>query len=81
MERVIEQRLEMPTQLVQDVTLNLERLDADFDTPGLPSLNEAVCNLAERLENCSLGSPPLEYVLSWKFPVLGRLSRTLVAVP
>jgi hypothetical protein len=50
MERVIEQRLEMPTQLVQDVTVDLECLDVDFDTPGLPSLNEAVCNLAERLE-------------------------------
>ncbi len=50
MEQVIRQRLEMTTQLVKDVTVDLESLDVDFDTPGLPSLNEAVRQLAERLE-------------------------------
>lgn len=50
MEQVIRQRLEMTTQLVKDVTVDLESLDVDFDTPGLPSLNEAVRKLAERLE-------------------------------
>jgi hypothetical protein len=50
MEQVIRQRIEMTTQLVKDVTVDLESLDVDFDTPGLPSLNEAVRKLAERLE-------------------------------
>jgi len=50
MEQVIRQRLEMTTQLVKDVTLDLESLDVDFDTPGLPALNVAVRQLAERLE-------------------------------
>lgn len=46
---VIQQRVEMTTQLVRDVTRDLETLDVDFDTPGLPKLNEAVQTLAERL--------------------------------
>jgi len=50
MEQVMRQRLEMTTQLVKDVTVDLESLDVDFDTPGLPALNEAVRTLAERLE-------------------------------
>jgi hypothetical protein len=49
MEQVIRQRLEMATQLVKDVTADLESLDVDFDTPGLPELNRAVRTLAERL--------------------------------
>jgi hypothetical protein len=49
MEQVIRQRLEMATQLVKDVTCDLESLDVDFDTPGLPELNRAVRTLAERL--------------------------------
>jgi len=49
MEQVVKQRLEMTTQLVKDVTNDLESLDVDFDTPGLPELNRAVRTLAERL--------------------------------
>ena len=50
MEQVVRQRVEMATQLIKDVTIDLESLDVDFDTPGLPALNEAVCKLAQRLE-------------------------------
>jgi hypothetical protein len=50
MEQVMRQRVEMTTQLVKDVTVDLESLDVDFDTPGLPDLNEAVRKLVERLE-------------------------------
>jgi len=49
MEQVMKQRLEMTTQLVKDVTTDLESLDVDYDTPGLPELNRAVRTLAERL--------------------------------
>jgi hypothetical protein len=49
MSQVMKQRVEMATQLVKDVTRDLETLDADFDTPGLPELNKAVLELAERL--------------------------------
>ena len=49
MEQVMKQRLEMTTQLVKDVTNDLESLDVDYDTPGLPELNRAVRTLAERL--------------------------------
>jgi hypothetical protein len=49
MAQVMSQRVEMATQLVKDVTRDLETLDVDFDTPGLPELNKAVRNLAERL--------------------------------
>ena len=49
MSQVMSQRVEMATQLVKDVTRDLETLDVDFDTPGLPKLNEAVRTLAERL--------------------------------
>jgi hypothetical protein len=49
MEQVMKQRLEMTTQLIKDVTTDLESLDMDFDTPGLPELNRAVRTLAERL--------------------------------
>ena len=49
MEQVVRQRLEMATQLVKDVTCDLEGLDVDLDTPGLPELNRAVRTLAERL--------------------------------
>jgi len=49
MEQVVRQRIEMVTQLVKDVTVDLESLDVDFDTPGLPALNEAVRKLAARL--------------------------------
>jgi len=50
MEQVVRQRVEMATQLIKDVTVDLESLDVDFDTPGLPALNEAVHKIAERLE-------------------------------
>jgi len=49
MAEVMRQRVEMTTQLVKDVTRDLESLDVDFDTPGLPALNNAVRTLAERL--------------------------------
>ena len=49
MSQVMTQRVEMATQLVKDVTRDLETLDVDFDTPGLPELNRAVQTLAERL--------------------------------
>jgi len=48
--QVTSQRVEMATQLVNDVARDLECLDVDYDTPGLPALNEAVRKLAERLE-------------------------------
>ena len=50
MSQVMRQRVEMTTQLVRDVTRDLESLDVDFDTPGLPKLNEAVRALTERLD-------------------------------
>jgi hypothetical protein len=49
MNEVMRQRVEMTTQLVKDVARDLESLDLDFDTPGLPALNQAVQTLAERL--------------------------------
>jgi hypothetical protein len=51
MNEVMKQRVQMTTQLVKDVTRDLEALDLDFDTPGLPALNQAVQTLAERLIN------------------------------
>jgi len=59
MEQVAKQRVEMATQLIKDLTVDLESLDVDIDTPGLPALNEAVCKLAVRcvrLESVSLSS-------------------------
>jgi len=50
MEQVVRQRVEMATQLIKDVTVDLESLDVDYDTPSLPELNQAVHKLAERLE-------------------------------
>jgi hypothetical protein len=50
MEQVVKQRVEMATQLIKDVTVDMESLEVDFDTPGLPALNEAVHKLVERLE-------------------------------
>jgi len=49
MPQVMRQRVEMATNLIKDVTRDLETLDVDYDTPGLPELNEAVRTLAERL--------------------------------
>jgi hypothetical protein len=50
MEQVVRQRVEMATQLIKDVTVDLESLDVDFDTPGLPALHQAVRTVSERLE-------------------------------
>jgi hypothetical protein len=50
MEQVVKQRVEMATHLIKDLTVDLESLDVDLDTPGLPALNEATCKLVERLE-------------------------------
>ena len=49
MEQVMKQRLEMTTQLIKDITTDLESLEMDLDTPGLPELNRAVRTLAEQL--------------------------------
>jgi hypothetical protein len=49
MEQVVKQRVEMTTQLIKDVTVDLESLDVDLDTAGLPALNEAVRTLAKGL--------------------------------
>ena len=49
MSQVMGQRVEMATQLVKEVTHDLESGDVDFDTPGLPELSKAVYTLAERL--------------------------------
>jgi hypothetical protein len=49
MSQVMSQRVDMATQLVKDVARDLESLDVDYDTPGLPELNKAVRTLAERL--------------------------------
>jgi hypothetical protein len=49
MSQVMTQRVEMATQLLQDVTHDLEGGDVDFDTPGLAGLSKAVQTLAERM--------------------------------
>ncbi|MFY9908074.1 MAG: hypothetical protein WBX02_20690 [Terriglobales bacterium] len=49
MEQVVKQRVEMTTQLIKDVTVDLESLDVDLNTAGLPALNDAVRTLNERL--------------------------------
>ena len=49
MSQVMRQRVEMATQFIKDVTSDLDSLDVDYDTPGLPELNKAVRVLAERL--------------------------------
>jgi HAMP domain-containing protein len=49
MAQVMSQRVEMATQLLQDVTHDLESGDLDFDTPGLAALSRAVRTLAERM--------------------------------
>jgi hypothetical protein len=49
MAQVMKQRVEMATQLVQDVTHDLESGDVDFETAGLKELHQAVRALAERM--------------------------------
>lgn len=47
MAQVMSQRVEMATQLVKDVTHDLEAGDVDFETTGLKELTQAVRRLAE----------------------------------
>jgi hypothetical protein len=46
---VLSERVRMATELVQDVTHDLEAGDIDFETTGLGELNKAVRTLNERL--------------------------------
>jgi hypothetical protein len=49
MSQVMGQRVEMATQLLQEVTHDLESGDLEFDTPGLADLGKVVQTLAERM--------------------------------
>lgn len=49
MAQVMSQRVEMTTQLLKDVTHDLESGDVDFETPGLSELNRAVRTLADQM--------------------------------
>jgi HAMP domain-containing protein len=49
MSQVMGQRVEMATQLLQEVTHDLESGDLEFDTPGLAELGKVVQTLAERM--------------------------------
>ncbi len=49
MAQVMGQRVEMATQLLQEVTHDLESGDLEFDTPGLAELGRAVRTLAEQM--------------------------------
>lgn len=49
MAQVMGQRVEMATQLLQEVTHDLESGDLEFDTPGLADLGKVVQTLAERM--------------------------------
>jgi HAMP domain-containing protein len=49
MSQVMSQRVEMATNLLQDVTHDLESGDVDFDTPGLAELAKTVQALADRM--------------------------------
>jgi HAMP domain-containing protein len=49
MSQVMTQRVEMATQLLQDVTHDLESGDLEFDTPGLAELAKTVHTLAESM--------------------------------
>lgn len=49
MSQVMSQRVEMATQLLQEVTHDLESGDLEFDTPGLSELGKTVQTLAERM--------------------------------
>jgi len=49
MAQVMGQRVEMATQLLQEVTHDLESGDLEFDTPGLAELAKTVQTLAERM--------------------------------
>jgi HAMP domain-containing protein len=49
MAQVMGQRVEMATQLIREVTTDLESGDLEFDTPGLKELAQSVQTLAERM--------------------------------
>jgi hypothetical protein len=49
MAHVMTQRVEMATQLLKDVTHDLESGDLEFDTPGLVELAKTVHTLAEQM--------------------------------
>ena len=49
MSQVMGQRVEMATQLLQEVAHDLESGDLEFDTPGLAELSKVVQTLAERM--------------------------------
>ena len=44
-----EQRVKRATQLLKDLTIDLESVEVGFQTPGLKELNQAVTTLQERL--------------------------------
>jgi hypothetical protein len=50
MAQVMGQRVEMATQLIREVTNDMESGDLEFDTPGLKDLAQAVQALAERMQ-------------------------------
>ena len=47
--RVLSERVSMATELLKDVTHDLEGGDLDFDTPGLDELHRTVKALSDRL--------------------------------
>ena len=49
MEQVMGQRVEMATQLLQEITHDLESGDLEFATPGLAELGKVVQTLAEQM--------------------------------
>jgi hypothetical protein len=49
MAQVMTQRVEMATQLLKDVSHDLESGDVEFDTPGLAELAKTVHALAEQM--------------------------------
>jgi hypothetical protein len=49
MSRVMSQRVEIATELLKDVTHDLESGDVDFETPGLAELHKTVRTLSERI--------------------------------
>jgi HAMP domain-containing protein len=49
MAQVMNQRVQMATELLRDISHDLESGDVDFDTPGLPELGRMVQTLSERM--------------------------------
>jgi hypothetical protein len=50
MAQAMRQRIGMTNPLAKDVTVDLESLDVNLETPGLAVLNQALRKLVERLE-------------------------------